>query len=155
MIFGMKWSNTFKFKDKNIYYNRIRFGNPSERCVEISIGFDFLASLPSKIRILEVGNVLSHYENTLSEYIKIRNRKIIDKFESELGVEQWDLMDMSSSEQYDAIISISTVEHIGQGVEPSGSYGETFLERDLEAPLKAICKIYELLSVTINKIGYF
>lgn len=83
----MKWSNIFKFKDKNIYYNCIRFGNFSEWCVEIFIGFDFLVLLLSKIRIFEVGNVLFYYENILSEYIKIRNRKIIDKFESELGVE--------------------------------------------------------------------
>jgi glycosyltransferase involved in cell wall biosynthesis len=142
----MKWSNTFRFKGRNIYYNRIRFNNPSERCVEVSIGFDFLALLPSKTRILEVGNVLSHYENSLSEYLAIRSRKIIDKFESELGIEQWDLMDMPLAEKYDAIVSISTVEHIGQGVNPIGSYGETILERDLEAPLQAICKIYELLS---------
>ncbi|MBW4648577.1 MAG: glycosyltransferase [Kastovskya adunca ATA6-11-RM4] len=141
----MKEKERFSFKNKFLYYNKIKFNNWSERDVEIPIAFDFLANLTKKDRILEVGNVLSYYENSLSEYLGIRPRRIVDKFEVDLGVDNVDLMALPSDEKYDAIVSISTVEHIGQGVAPSDAYGEQVIVRDLEAPLKAITKIYQLL----------
>lgn len=145
----MKWNPTFYFKEKQLYYNRILFNNLGERCIEIPIAFDFLANLKPGSKVMEVGNVLSHYENALSEHLGLRNRRIIDKFEVEIGVDNVDLMEITSGERYDAIVSISTAEHIGQGAEPSsGAYGEEEVaERDLEAPLKAIGKIYELLEI--------
>ena len=142
-----KWPRTFNFKGKDLPYNRIQYNNPSERAVEVAIGFDFLANLPKSARVLEVGNVLSYYENSLSQHLGVVSRKIVDKFEIELGVDNEDLMLLSSEEKYDGIVCISTVEHIGQGVTPVGTYGEVAEERDLEAPLKAVAKIYDLLAV--------
>ena len=142
-----KWTRTFTFKGKELYYNRIKFNNPTERAVEISIAFDFIANLRKPQKILEIGNVLSHYENSLSENIGIRSRRIVDKFEVDLGVENQDLMSLPSAEKYDAIVSISSVEHVGQGDDPSGGYGEQIQYRDLEGPLKAIAKIYDLLAI--------
>ncbi|MEG4914798.1 MULTISPECIES: hypothetical protein [unclassified Microcoleus] len=142
-----KWTRTFTFKGKELYYNRIKFNNPTERAVEISIAFDFIANLRNPQKILEIGNVLSHYENSLSENIGIRSRRIVDKFEVDLGVENQDLMSLPSAEKYDAIVSISSVEHVGQGDDPSGGYGEQIEYRDLEGPLKAIAKIYDLLAI--------
>ena len=142
-----KWTRTFTFKGKELYYNRIKFNNPTERAVEISIAFDFIANLKNPQKILEIGNVLSHYENSLSENIGIRSRRIVDKFEVDLGVENQDLMSLPSAEKYDAIVSISSVEHVGQGDDPSGGYGEQIESRDLEGPLKAIAKIYDLLAI--------
>lgn len=143
----MNWYKTFSYRGKNLYYNRIKYNNPTERGIEVSIAFDFLLDAPKSAKILEVGNVLSLYENVLSDYVGIRSRQIIDKFEEDLGVDQVDLMDLPSADKYDVILSISTVEHIGQGIEPSGAYGESITTRDLEAPLKAICKIYNLLAL--------
>jgi Chromosome segregation ATPases len=142
-----KWTRTFTFKGKELYYNRIKFNNPTERAVEISIAFDFIANLKNPQKILEIGNVLSHYENSLSENLGIRSRRIVDKFEVDLGVENQDLMSLPSAEKYDAIVSISSVEHVGQGDDPSGGYGEQIESRDLEGPLKAIAKIYDLLAL--------
>jgi hypothetical protein len=51
-------------------------------------------------------------------------------------------MDLPETEKYDVIISISTIEHIGQ--EESALEAEP---KNLEAPLKAIAKIYDLLNV--------
>jgi hypothetical protein len=141
----MKWVQNFSYQGKCLPYNRIQYNNPSERAVEVSIGFDFLANVLKPARILEVGNVLSHYENSLSLHTGIF-RKVVDKFEIDLGVDNEDLMFLSPEEKYDAIVSISTVEHIGQGVTPVGTYGENTQKRDLEAPLKAIAKIYDLLT---------
>ncbi|NJS10897.1 MAG: hypothetical protein HC789_11265, partial [Microcoleus sp. CSU_2_2] len=142
-----EWQRTFSLNEKKLYYNRIRYNNPTERTVEVPIGFDFLANLDKKDRILEVGNVLAYYENALSEHTGILRRKIVDKFENELGVDNEDLMNLPSEEKFDAVVCISTAEHIGQEEEPCGTYGEHIENRDLEAPLKAIAKIYDLLDV--------
>jgi multidrug resistance efflux pump len=142
-----EWKKTFLFKRNNLPYNRILYNNPTERSVEVSIGLDFLDGVKKSERVLEVGNVISYYENLLSERVGVINRKILDKFEIDIGVDNEDLMNLPSEEKYDAIVSVSTVEHIGQGVDPSGAYGESTDSRDLEAPLKAIAKIYDLLAV--------
>jgi peptidoglycan hydrolase CwlO-like protein len=141
-----EWKRTFYFKGKDFYYNRIKSNNPTERAVEIPIAFNFLADIKQTASVLEVGNVLSNYENQLSETLGIISRRIVDKFEVEAGVENEDLMNLRSEDKYDAIVSISTVEHIGQKGDPSGEYGEQTESRDLEAPLKAIAKIYDLLT---------
>ncbi|MEG4422793.1 MULTISPECIES: hypothetical protein [unclassified Microcoleus] len=141
-----EWKRTFSFNKKEFYYNRIKFNNPTERAVEIPIAFNFLAGLQKPASILEVGNVLSHYENHLSETLGITSRRIVDKFEIEVGVDNEDLMNLPSDKKYDAIVSLSTVEHIGQKGDPSGGYGEQAENRDLEAPLKALAKIYDLLA---------
>lgn len=142
------WKPTFIYKGKHLPYNRIGYNNTGERAIEIPIALDYMATLEKKDKILEVGNTLSHYENSLSEYIGIRPRRIVDKFEIALGVDNVDFMDIPSEEKYDAIVSVSTVEHIGQGIEPSSkAYGEPIQIRDMEAPLKAIAKIYDLLAI--------
>lgn len=141
------WKRDFSFQGKKFFYNRIAYNHLAERCVEIPIAFDFLAHLKNKSNILEVGNTLMHYENSLSDFIGIRHRRIIDKFEVGLGIDNVDLMDLPSEEKYSTIISISTVEHVGQGPTPTGAYGEQNKVGDLEAPLKAIAKIHDLLDV--------
>jgi septal ring factor EnvC (AmiA/AmiB activator) len=143
-----EWKKTFDFKSKKLYYNRIQYNNPSERAVEVPIGFDFLAAnIEESARVLEVGNVLSCYENTLSKEIGIISREIVDKFEKGLGIDNQDLMELNPPDKYNLIVCISTVEHIGQEVDPTGGYGEHTDSRDREAPLKAIVKIYDLLAV--------
>ena len=141
------WKKTFLFKAKELYYNRIPYNNPSERAVEVSIGFNWLINLPNSDSVLEVGNVLSRYESSVGELIGVIKRRIVDKFEIDIGVDNEDLMTLECNEKYDAIVSISTVEHIGQGLDPCGAYGESTEIRDMEAPLKAIAKIYDLLAI--------
>jgi hypothetical protein len=142
-----EWTSEFSFKGKQLLYNRIPYNNPTERAVEIPVALDFLANIANKGNILEIGNVLTYYENSLGKLLGIHSRRIIDKFEIDLDVENLDLMDLASDQKFNTIISISTVEHVGQSSEPSGSYGENLEVRDLEAPLKAIAKIYDLLEV--------
>jgi SAM-dependent methyltransferase len=141
-----EWKTTFYFNKKEFHYNRIKFNNPTERAVEIPIAFNFLAEIEKPASILEVGNVLSNYENHLSETLGITSRRIVDKFEVDVDVDNEDLMNLPSEKKYDAILSLSTVEHIGQKGDPSGGYGEQEENRDLEGPLKAIAKIYDLLA---------
>jgi 2-polyprenyl-3-methyl-5-hydroxy-6-metoxy-1,4-benzoquinol methylase len=56
-------------------------------------------------KILEIGNVLSHYYNF--EHV------IVDKYEIANGVINQDVVDFKSTEKYDLIVSISTLEHVG------------------------------------------
>ena len=142
-----RWSRQFAFCDRHLFYNRIAFNNCAERAVEVPLAFDFLAQQAGKEPILEVGNVLQHYENALSDTLGIRQRQIIDKFEVGPGIKNIDLFDIDATHKYQTIISISTVEHVGQHCAPSGQFGEQKRGSDLEAPLKAIAKLYDLLEV--------
>lgn len=134
------YSDTFSYGDKKLHYNRVPINNASERAIEVPIGLNFLLEHKAK-RVLEVGNVLQQY---IQQPI-YGTWDILDKFEVFPGVINVDLMEYNPTKKYDAIVSISTVEHIGQRKDPSGSYGEEDIDRDKEAPLKAIVQIYNLL----------
>lgn len=138
----MQWKETFIFNGKAVYYNRIADNNLAERTIEVPIAFDFFTNIENKTKVLEVGNVLQNYENSLSDYVGLRPRKIVDKYEVATGVDNIDLMDLPEMVKYDVIISISTVEHVGQEKNQVTTDSE-----NLEAPLKAIAKIYDLLNV--------
>ncbi|MBW4594371.1 MAG: hypothetical protein KME46_16035 [Brasilonema angustatum HA4187-MV1] len=135
----MKWEETFTWNGKSLRYNLIPYNNTAERAIEIPIILDFLSKSNVGEKLLEVGNVLCNYEN---EYNKI-SRTVVDKYEVAADVVNIDLMDVSALDKYDLIVSISTVEHIGQNWDNF----ECSIERDLEAPLKAIVKIYTLLNL--------
>ncbi len=98
----------------------------SERVAEISIARRFLNE-HQQDDILEIGNVLSHY----FDFPHI----IIDKYEKHIGIENIDIIDYSTEKKFKAIISISTIEHIGFD-EPVSENGKS---------LKAIRKLMELL----------
>jgi SAM-dependent methyltransferase len=61
-------------------------------------------------RILEVGNVMSHYFETSHE--------VVDKYETGPNIRQLDVLDIESEEGYDLILVISTFEHVGWDEEP-------------------------------------
>jgi len=99
-----------------------------ERVVEVPFIIDFLKkSKYEDKKVLEVGNVLSHY-------FRLKH-KIVDKYEKETYVDNVDIVDFNPGEKYDIIISISTVEHIG--------YDEP--KREVGKSKRAIQKIIDLL----------
>lgn len=91
----------------------------NERAVELAMAHGFVLAREHDLhpapaaeagvlgRCLEVGNVLSHYE----DYIILPPRRIVDRFEEAPGVENIDVFDIEGT--YDTIISISTIEHVG------------------------------------------
>jgi len=100
-----------------------------ERVVEVPFIIDFLKKNKyEEKKVLEVGNVLSHY-------FKFKH-KIVDKYEKETYVDNVDIVDFNPGEKYDIIISISTVEHIGYD-EPIKEVGRS---------KRAIQKIIDLLN---------
>lgn len=83
----------------------------NERAVELAMVQQFLImrhNWEGRLgEVLEVGNVLSHYEDSIS----LPSRRIVDRFEVAPNVENIDVFDIEGT--YDTIISISTIEHVG------------------------------------------
>lgn len=134
-------SDSFVFKGRRLRYNQSSHNNFGERAVEVPIAFDFLARLDDTSKLCEIGNVLANYEQLYDPDGRFHGRQIVDKYERGERIDNIDVLDLGAGQRYSAIISISTVEH----VEQEHSSEHLFLNRDLEAPLKAIAKIYDLL----------
>tara|TARA_B100000315_G_scaffold218759_1_gene220240 strand:- start:1664 stop:2416 length:753 start_codon:yes stop_codon:yes gene_type:complete len=102
----LRGKKQFVFRNHSYYYfchwYNTTFSN--ERSVEISIALNILNESTDK-RILEVGNVLSHYVDI--------DHDVVDKYEKGQSIFNEDIIDFLPSQQYDLIISISTLEHIG------------------------------------------
>ncbi len=112
----------------------------TERAVEVPIIRSWMAQFQGK-KILEVGNVLSHYGAT--------QHNVVDKYEVARGVINKDIVDFQPTERYDLIVSISTLEHVG--------YDET--PKDTEKVLRAFDNLRNLLAakgtlVVTLPIGY-
>jgi hypothetical protein len=81
----------------------------NERALEIPAALDLLARYRGA-RILEVGNVLSHY-------VPVQH-VIIDKFDRSPGLLNLDVADFALNTSFDLILSISTLEHVGWDEKP-------------------------------------
>jgi hypothetical protein len=81
----------------------------NERGVEIPIFRELLLQHQGK-RVLEVGNVLSHYFPIQHD--------VIDKYEVSPGVINKDVVEFIPQQKYDLIVSISTLEHVGWDEQP-------------------------------------
>ena len=76
----------------------------NSRRIEIPIFSDLYYKNQSK-RLLEVGNVLSHYISV--------THTVLDKYEKETGVINEDIIDYKPENKYDVVLSCSTLEHVG------------------------------------------
>ena len=131
----------FTFRGRSLPYNRVAYNVLGERAVEVPIAFDFLARQNPAGKICEIGNVLSNYEGAAENRERAVRRRVIDMYEKAPGVENIDMMELPPGGKFDAVVCVSTVEHVGQ------NWLEAHADRDREAPLKAIAKIYDLLEV--------
>lgn len=75
----------------------------NSRQIEIPIFFEILKRCGNE-RMLEVGNVLSHY-------IPITH-DVLDKYEETTGVINEDIIDYKPEFKYDVVLSCSTLEHV-------------------------------------------
>jgi len=119
-------------KNKRFYFDEIEYNYlyhkynttwANERCVEVPIVFKDLACSwmdNKKIKILEVGNVLSHYVEA--------DWDIIDKYEKGERVINSDAVDFKKKNYYDLIVSISTFEHIGYDEKSNKGSKEKIIE---------------------------
>jgi hypothetical protein len=99
----------FYFNGKSLGYFRANYNLAfeNERTVEIPIAKSFIQSLNSSDNLLEVGNVLANYG------VKPFNRDVLDKYDENTYVINEDVVNFKPAKKYEAIISISTLEHVG------------------------------------------
>jgi hypothetical protein len=102
---------SFTFQDRSFPYflHPYNFTWSNERAVEIPIVMDAVRRCTGG-RVLEIGNVLSHYFPARHE--------VVDKFERGRKVRNLDVMEVGGEAKYDLIVSISTLEHVGWDEEP-------------------------------------
>lgn len=100
----------FSFRGMHLPYTFSRYNNSyrNERAVEISIAKWFLSAGTG--RMLEVGNVMSHYG--------VQGHTVLDKYEIIPGVLNDDVVDFAPDRPFDTVISISTLEHVGWDEKP-------------------------------------
>lgn len=118
----------FKLGDVELDYtiHPHNFTWTNERTVEISIANHWIQQKRNR-RTLEVGNVTRHYFNTKHD--------VVDKYEKAPGIINVDVVDFSPENNYQFILSISTLEHVGW-------------DRDKKEPEKietAVAKLKKLL----------
>lgn len=101
-----KNKNFFVFQNKkyNYFFHLYNCTCLNERAIEIPIIWQVVKECQGK-RILEVGNVLSHYFRCWHD--------VVDKYERGEAVINQDIVDFRAKEKYDLIVSISTLEHVG------------------------------------------
>lgn len=102
--FLAKKSLPFQSAELDYFYHRYNMTWACERCLEVPVGRFYLEQFRER-RILEVGNVLSHY-------FPVRH-DVLDKFERGKGIINLDIVDFAPDKPYDLVLSISTFEHIG------------------------------------------
>lgn len=107
-------------------YRRYNLTVRNERAVEVPIFAHLVNQYPAD-RVLEVGNVLAHYFPVSHDRL--------DKYEQAPGVINADVVDFQPGKNYDLIVSISTLEHVGWDEQP----------RDPTKLLRAIANLQSLL----------
>ena len=107
--FKSRRSFTARGVDYRYFYHAYNQTYCNERAVEIPIVWPIVQRVPPE-RVLEVGNVLSHYFSTRHD--------VVDKYERAPGVQNADVVDFRPAKAYDLIVSISTLEHVGFNEQP-------------------------------------
>ncbi|HSV93817.1 MAG TPA: class I SAM-dependent methyltransferase [Desulfobacterales bacterium] len=93
---------TFAGETYRYFWSNYNVTWSNERAVEIAIARAFLLRHSAK-RTVEIGNVMAHYMPVA--------HAVIDKFERGRHVQNGDVVDLEG--EYDAILSVSTLEHVG------------------------------------------
>jgi hypothetical protein len=126
-VFGT--SGAFHFGGRSYTYlaHRHNYTWLNERAVEVPIARVALADAGDG-RVLEVGNVLSHYGSV--------SHLVIDRYERAPGVINADVLAFEDDEGFELIVSVSTLEHVGWDERP----------RDGAAAERAFAHLTQLLA---------
>lgn len=90
-------------------FHRHKFTWLTERAVEVPVMQALVDGHPAE-RVLEIGNVLSHY--------RPQRHVVVDKYEDAPGVLNRDVLELGGLGEYDLIVAISTLEHVGWDESP-------------------------------------
>lgn len=100
---------TFQGVEYPYVYHRYNLTAQNERAIELPIVWNAVSRVAPD-RILEIGNVLAHY-------FPIQHQ-VLDKYEVAPGVLNADVVDFHPGREYDLIVAISTLEHVGWDESP-------------------------------------
>jgi len=113
---GMRWTRSgehgeFEFQGRpyRYLYDRYKRSWLTERSVEVPIA-SAVVEQHAGGRVLEVGNVLSHY--------RPHPHTVLDKYEHAPGVLNRDVLDLDGLGPFDLIVAVSTLEHVGWDERP-------------------------------------
>jgi SAM-dependent methyltransferase len=116
-LVGLPWTisgshGAFEFAGRRYryLYGRHKLTWVTERAVEVPV-IQALVDRHVGGRVLEVGNVLSHYRR--------QTHLVVDKYESGPGVLNRDVLDLGELGHFDLIVAISTLEHVGRDELPA------------------------------------
>lgn len=90
----------------------------NERQVELAVALDFLQGKSRNSFGLEVGNVLAHYDIGGHRVVDLNEPPSLLQRAMEWPYKNGDVFEIEG--QYDWIIAISTLEHVYEGVDPTG-----------------------------------
>ena len=134
LLTGLPWTRrgshgTFEFAGQryDYLYHPYKRTWLTERAVEVPIARRLVERHAGR-RILEVGNVLPHYGN--------HSHVVVDKYEQAPGVLNLDVAELGQLGEFDLVMSISTVEHVGWDEEP----------RDPEKAIEAVAHLRRLVA---------
>lgn len=98
--------STFTIGSATLAYELGRYNAAwlNERSVEVSLAKHVLSGISPKV-VLEVGNVLPRYGRG--------GHTIVDKYEAIEGVQNEDILDYQPGRTFDAVVAVSTLEHVG------------------------------------------
>jgi hypothetical protein len=114
----------------------------TERTVEIPAVLSILAEHRNE-RVLEVGNVLSHYVPV--------GHDVIDKYEKAPGIINTDIVEYSPPAPYDTVVCISTLEHIGWDENPQDTIRIYIQKKDPKDVLKHADPVKIAATITLLK----
>lgn len=86
------------------FVHRYHYTWLNERAVEVALALDLLDQHPGA-EVLEIGNVLGHYTDL--------THPVVDKYEQAPGVLNADVADLDLGRDFDLVMAISTLEHVG------------------------------------------
>jgi hypothetical protein len=113
VVYALLPRRTFRFRGKEYVYCAHWYNGTwrNERAVEIPIAQEFLESAyRNGKRVLEIGHTLGRYMPT--------HHDVADKYEETSSVIREDIATWKPVAPYDAIISVSTMEHVDWNEEP-------------------------------------
>jgi SAM-dependent methyltransferase len=134
LLAGLPWTfagsrGEFAFGGERYGYlfHRYKWSWLTERTVEVPV-VQSIVDRHAGERILEVGNVLSHYRS--------EDHLVVDRYEQAPGVLNRDVLDLDDLGRFDLVVAISTLEHVGWDEEP----------RDPSKAVEAVHRLYDLLA---------
>ena len=146
LVAGLPWTvrgtrGSFRLDGEEYPYlfHRYKATWLTERAVEIPVVQRIVDRTPG--RVLEVGNVLSHY--------RAQRHLVVDKYERAPGVLNRDALDLGDLGAFELVVAVSTLEHVGWDEEP----------RRPEAALNAVSALRERVApggrfVLTHPVGY-